>query len=160
MLTAKPDGSDIRVIADDGMTSHFDWKDDRHILAWARVEGQGDHYYLFDGIDGGAKVVGPDVLTCDGHCSYSPDRHWILTDTYPGEDRHRTLILYNPKENRRIDIGRFYADPQFDGPSRTDLHPRWSRDGRMVCVDSVHEKGPNGFQRQMYVADVSEIVGY
>ena len=51
LLTAKPDGSDVRIIADDGMTSHFDWKDERRILAWARLADQGDHFYLFDAVD-------------------------------------------------------------------------------------------------------------
>ena len=82
------------------------------------------------------------------------DERWILTDQYPDETRHRALILYHPATNRRIDIGRFYAPPELDGPTRCDLHPRWSRDGRSVCIDSVHE-GTRG----MYVADVSDIVG-
>jgi hypothetical protein len=35
MFTARPDGSDLRLVADDGV-SHFDWRDPGHILAWAR----------------------------------------------------------------------------------------------------------------------------
>jgi hypothetical protein len=159
LLTADPDGSDIRIIADDGMTSHFDWRDENTILAWARTEKDGDHYYLFDAMTGEYELVGPDVLECDGHCSYSPDREWILTDTYPGGGtRERTLILYHPGRDERIDIGRFYADPKYDGPTRTDLHPRWSRDGKSVCLDSVHERHGGDFTRQMYIADVSSIV--
>lgn len=153
LLTANPDGSDIRIIADDGMTSHFDWRDPHHILAWARVKGRGDHYYLFDARTGEATPIGPDVLTTDGHCSYSPDRRWILTDAYPDKTQHRTLILYDPATERRIDIGRFYSLPEMTGPLRCDLHPRWSRDGRQVCIDSAHEG-----VRQMYVGDVSAIV--
>jgi hypothetical protein len=36
---------------------------------------------------------------------------------------------------------------------RCDLHPRWGRDGRAVCIDSAHEGA-----RQMYVLDVSGLV--
>ena len=162
MLTARPDGSDVRILADDGMTSHFDWRDPGHIFAWARHHERGDHYYLFDDRTGESELVGVDVLPADGHCSFRPalggelasDERWILTDQYPDETRHRALILYHPATNRRIDIGRFYAPPELDGPTRCDLHPRWSRDGRSVCIDSVHE-GTRG----MYVADVSDIVG-
>jgi hypothetical protein len=154
LLTAKPDGSDIRIIADDGMTSHFDWCDSGHILAWASVAGRGDHFYVFDALTGEAEIVAPDLLTVDGHCSYDPPREWILTDTYPDETDHRTLLLLNINDGNRIDIGRFYSPPEITGPYRCDLHPRWSRDGTQVCVDSVHE-GTRG----MYVADVRELVG-
>ena len=154
MLTASPDGSDVRIIADDGMTSHFDWRDADYILAWATQHHHGgDHYYLFDAMSGDSRPVGTDVLECDGHCSFSPDRRWILTDTYPDGTHHRTLILFDPAKERRIDIGRFYSPPEVTGPFRCDLHPRWSRDGTQVCIDSVHEG-----MRQMYVGDVGHIV--
>ncbi len=153
LYTARPDGSDVRLHFDDGMTSHFDWRDDRTILAWARVEGRGDHFYRLDIETNEATLVGPDILTRDGHCSYSPDRRWILNDTYPDADRLQTLMLYDPERNRRINIGRFLEPPRFQGSYRCDLHPRWNRDGTQVCFDSTHQ----GTMRQMYVADVSSI---
>ena len=91
----------------------------------------------------------------DGHCSFSPDRKWILTDTYPDkEESKRTLILYNVEEGRRVDIGRFYAPPEIWGDIRCDLHPRWDRDGKSVTIDSAHEG-----HRQIYMLDVSAVVG-
>jgi hypothetical protein len=88
--------------------------------------------------------------------TFSPtDKRWLLSDTYPDStSNERTLFLLDVDENVRYDIGRFYADPNLRKENRCDLHPRWSRDGRSVCIDSVHE-----FERQMYVLDVSEIVG-
>lgn len=154
MLTANPDGTDIRIIADDGMTSHFDWRDSDYILAWATQRRySGDHYYLFDALTGSSTPVGRDVLDCDGHCSFSPDRRWILTDSYPDGTHHRTLMLFDPLTERRVDIGRFYSPPEITGPFRCDLHPRWSRNGKQVCIDSVHEG-----MRQVYVGDVQHIV--
>ncbi|MBC7288725.1 MAG: hypothetical protein H5T86_11950, partial [Armatimonadetes bacterium] len=105
LLTARPDGSDIRLLADDDLVSHFDWRDPQHVLAWARVKGVGDYYFLFPdqpptGETGTPRIVGRGVLTCDGHCSYSPDRRWILTDTYPDAESKRTLILYHEREER------------------------------------------------------------
>lgn len=153
MLTANPDGSDIRIVADEGMVSHFDWKDAHHILAWATHNGK-NAYWLFDERTGDAEIVGPEVFDRDGHCSYSPDRKWILTDTYPDKERMQTLILYRPADRKRIDVGRFYLSREHKGELRCDLHPRWSRDGRQVCIDSAHSG-----KRQMYVLDVSRIVG-
>ena len=153
LFTAAPDGSDVFCVADHEMVSHFDWRDETRILAWARQHGEGDHYYLFTDRTREREMVGPDVLTCDGHCSYSPDRRWILTDTYPDHRHLRTLILYRPEDNLRIDIGRFLSPPELQGEIRCDLHPRWSRDGMQVCFDSMHEGS-----RQVYVAEMDEVL--
>jgi len=153
LFTANPDGSDIYCVADHEMVSHFDWRDGRHILAWARQHGQGDFYYLFTDRSDEKEIVGRDVLTQDGHCSYSPDRKWILTDTYPDAASMRSLILYRPSDGLRVDIGSFYSIPEIKDDFRCDLHPRWNRDGTELCFDSVHER-----QRQLYAIDVSEIV--
>lgn len=153
LYTANPDGSEIRLLSDSGMVSHFDWRDDHTILAWARTEEHGNHFYLIDDRTGEHTIFGGDVLTRDGHCSWSPDRRWVLNDTYPDKQRMQTLMLYHPQTNRRIDIGRFYQPPEiYHKPYRCDLHPRWNRDGTQVCIDSTHEGS-----RQMYVIDVSDI---
>lgn len=153
MFTAAPDGSDIHLVADHEMVSHFIWRDPTHILAWSREPETRDRYHLYTDRSDKVKVIGEGILTRDGHCTYSPDRRWILTDTYPDKNRFRTLFLYNPETRRRVDIGRFFAPKELDGEIRCDLHPRWSRDGTQVCIDSVHEGS-----RQVYVLDISHIV--
>jgi Tol biopolymer transport system component len=40
----------------------------------------------------------------------------------------------------------------YDGPARTDLHPRWSRDGKLITFDSIHEG-----ERQIYLVDVGSL---
>ena len=154
LLTANPDGSDICCLADDEMVSHFDWKSPEQILAWARQKKIGDRYFSFTDHSDKIEVVGEGVLTSDGHCSYSPDRKYILTDTYPDSKQMRTLILYRIADGKRMDIGNFFSPPELTGEIRCDLHPRWNRDGKQICMDSVHEGS-----RQMYLLDVSQIVG-
>jgi len=153
MLTANPDGTDLYCVADHDMVSHFDWRDSKWILAWARQYDVGDRFFLFADLTGEREVIGEGVLTQNGHCSYSPDRHWILTDTYPDHKGFRHLLLYNIKENALVEIGRFFSPPELKGEIRCDLHPRWDRDGKRVCIDSAHEGS-----RQVYVIDVTDIV--
>ncbi len=155
LLTCDPNGSNLHLLAGDDLVSHFDWRDGQHILAWARVAGRGDHFYLFRDRSEHVEIIGGDVLTRDGHCSYSPDRRWILADAYPDADWQLPVLLYEVESGRCVEIGRFQTRPTlYQTPGiRCDLHPRWSRDGRQVCIDTPHE-GP----RQMYAIDVSPIV--
>ncbi|MCX7805074.1 MAG: hypothetical protein N3A38_07780 [Planctomycetota bacterium] len=154
MFTANPDGSELYCLNGPPMTSHFDWRDREYILAWAERPGVGKRYFLFRDRSRDAEIVGDGLFPTDGHCSWSPDRQWILTDTYPDvKDNKRTLILYHLASNTRFDVGRFYSPPELADEIRCDLHPRWSRDGRKVCFDSAHEG-----TRRMYVMDVSEII--
>lgn len=153
--SAKPDGTDIRLHVDNGMVSHFDWRDDDTLLVWARKEVGDFRFITVDVNNNEVKVVGEGVLTEDGHCSYSPDRKWILNDTYPNKESKQTLMLFNPAENRRVDIGSFFSPPAIvRKPFRCDLHPRWNRTGTQVCIDSAHEEPT----RQIYLLDVSSIV--
>jgi len=156
MLTAAPDGSDIRVVDDSGYTSHFIWRDPEHILAWTKLPSHGDRFYLFrdDGSTTGA-AVGPDIMTRNGHCSYLPGNEWILNDSYPDENRLQSVYLYHVPTGARVPLGNFFMHPKyrFDWECRVDTHPRFSPDGRMVCIDSPHD----GSGRQMYLLDIGSV---
>ena len=181
LITINPDGSDMRLLecsdhplpqlADDFdpnavgtfdyekseyQISHPLWCDDDRIIVWGPHAGS-IHYHLYKDSDGGeVTVVGEGILTENGHMSFSPtNKQWLLSDTYPDSTTHeRILFLFNVVDNRKIDLGSFYADPDLKKENRCDLHPRWNRNGTKVCIDSVHEN-----QRQMYEIDVSAIVG-
>ena len=150
LYTANPDGSDLRCLVDTGRVSHYDWLDDRRILVWAHRPGVGDRFLLCDERRQEVEVFGGGMLTEDGHCSFSPDRQWVLNDTYPDGYDMRTLMLVHFGDQKRIDLARLHSPKRrWWGEIRCDLHPRWSRDGRKICVDSVHDG-----TRQMYVMDV------
>lgn len=153
LFTAAVDGSDIRLLSDDDMVSHMAWFGSQKILAWAHRADIGDRYFLFNDNGGDIEVVGEEAFDSDGHPSFSPDKTWFVTDTYPNEASERVLALYNMHEDRRIDVAHLHSPPNLHGSTRCDLHPRWSRDGTKICVDSAHEG-----VRQIYVVDVTEIV--
>jgi hypothetical protein len=153
MFTAAPDGSDIHCVADHLMVSHFIWRNPKQILAWSREPETGNRFHLYDDQTDRVEVIGEGILTHDGHCSYSPCGNWIITDTYPDKERMQTLLLYRPADNHVEPLGRFYQYPEHRGEWRCDLHPRWSRDGRYVTIDSTHGDG----KRQIYLLDVSGI---
>jgi hypothetical protein len=152
---ASADGRDLRLVHDNTYFSHFGYFDETTVVGYARTPGtQTDEYALYNLWDAHFDVIGADVFSSDGHCSFSPDRRWMLTDTYPDGENNRTLMLFELATGRRVDINKFYSPPELKGELRCDLHPRWSRDGRKVSVDSAHTG-----QRQVYVLDVSAVTG-
>ena len=153
LYTVKPDGGDLRLHLDTGMVSHFDWRDDTTLLAWVKTPKDGNAFALIDVITDELTAIGKGVLTQDGHCSYSPDRKWILNDTYPDTNRLQWLMLYDPKSGRRYELNQFRSPKEYTGPVRCDMHPRWNRDGTQVCFDGSHDA-----QRQVYVVDVKDVV--
>ncbi len=157
MLTAARDGSDIRVVDHSGRTSHFIWRDSRHILAWSWHESHGSAFYLFEDREGGSvEVVGPGVMAVNGHCTYLPGNEWILNDTYPqGAARLQKPYLFHVATGRKVPLGEFHLPPAYRGEWRCDTHPRFSPDGRSVVIDSPHES----HGRQLYLIDVGQIVG-
>lgn len=154
MITASPDGSRLRIIDDNGVTSHFIWRDPKHLLVWSRKLPPGG-FLLFE--DQPAGKVEPVLMTNDGHCNYLPKGRWFVSDTYPDRERKQNLYLYDTQRKERIPLGGFYQGPEYRQPPfhewRCDLHPRISRTGRYICIDSVHEGG-----RQMYLVDISDII--
>lgn len=157
MFTANLDGSDRYVLDPSGHTSHFIWRDGQHICAWTRPKGMKAAFYLFKDKTQQVQIVGDGVMKLNGHNTYLPggDGQWILNDTYPDSKRRQTPYLFNVKTGRRHDLGHFYLPPKYKGEWRCDTHPRSSRDGRTVAIDSPH----GGSGRQVWLLDVSEIVG-
>lgn len=147
MYTADAEGGNIRCINDHDMTSHYDWRDSGTVIAWAKRFGNGNAYYLFNDKTGVVSPLSPKGVideylgdkfpVHDGHCTYSADKKWVLTDTYPNIDKNRKLLLYNVQQDRVIEVGAFYSVP-WDGPMRCDLHPCLSRDCREIGFDSSH----------------------
>lgn len=155
MFTANADGRDLYVLDSYGKTSHFIWRDPRHVLAWAWRPDRGDKFYLYEDRTLNFEVIGEGVMTENGHCTYLPGNRWILNDTYADKERKQHPYLFDTRTNRRIALGHFYSPPEYNGEWRCDNHPRYSPDGRKVVIDSPH--GGNG--RQMYLIDIRSIAG-
>jgi hypothetical protein len=141
-------------LGEDGFWSHLAWVDDERVLAWATVAGVTGLWLV--GVDGRpAEPFAHELIREDPHPSFSPDGRWLLGDSYPGADGCRRLWVSDLATGEGHEIGRFASPPPFHrGPLRCDLHPRWSPDGRRVCIDSAHEGG-----RHLYQLDLAGLIG-
>jgi len=157
MFSSNMDGSDLRVLIGSGFVSHFIWRDETHVLAYSKPEPDAAWgFYLYEDVPNGrveqvgAGVMGPG----DGHCNYLPGNEWIVCDTYPDKNRYQHVYLYHVPSNRRIELASLLSPAEYAGEWRCDTHPRVSRTGKFITVDSPHEGG-----REIYLIDVSKIIG-
>lgn len=137
------EGTILDIFETDGMVSHIGWQDNDHIIAYCRVRKFDDKYVNFKvGDPTSTKIIGMDILTSDGHPSYDMSGRWIVTDSYPDRRRVQNLILFDTNKNKRYDIAKLPTPKKFQSPSSykhwaCDLHPRWNRNGTMVCFDGT-----------------------
>ncbi len=150
LWTVNPDGTDLEMQIPFGYrVSHFDWRTPTRILVSSDIVDEMGFVEFTDGARD-FTPIGRGVLPHDGHASFSPDRQWLLCDTYPrGPERLAQLMVYNIAENRKIVLGEFHHEEQFTGDIRCDLHPRWAPDGQAITFDSVHEGS-----RQIYFLEL------
>lgn len=138
LVTVNVDRTEMYNLSDDVFVSHCYWKNDEEILSFLRKKGTGDHYYLMKDKTREYRMCWPELNT-DGHCSYSPNGKYIITDTYPNRKRIASVYLCTEEDNRSRRIARVIAPFRYDNDCRCDLHPRWNHKGDKVCIDSVHD---------------------
>ena len=152
LITCNVDGSDMYVLSDDDMVSHCYWKNDEQIIAFENKHNGGAGYYLMKDKTQEYTHIWPQ-LSNDGHPSYCPaDSKLVVFDTYPSRSRMQEVKLGHDDDTTGESvktIAKVFSPFKYDNDTRCDLHPRWSRDGRKVCFDSVFEG-----HRGLYVVNV------
>jgi len=138
MFTCDLDGGNLHLFQTTGMVSHIGWKDETHLLAFCSVK-EGDRYVLFEDQSGSYEIIGEKSFNSDGHPSFSPaNKDWILTDTYPNGLRYCYLYLYHIPSCRKYALAELRIPLKYKEELRCDFHPRWDRNGEIVCFDSAH----------------------
>ena len=131
LITMNIDGTDAYNLSDDNFVSHCCWKNDKEILSFLRKKETGEHYYLLKDKTREYKMLWPELNT-DGHCTYSPNKKYIITDTYPNNKRIASIYLC--QENGNIErLVRVFSPFKYDNDTRCDLHPRWKHNGDKIC---------------------------
>ena len=152
LITCNIDGTDMYVLSDDDMVSHCYWKNDEEIIAYERKKEFGPGFYLMKDKTQEWKHIWPQ-LSNDGHPSYCPmDNSLVVFDTYPSRSRVQEVKIGrdNDTEGSSVKtIAKVFSPFKYDNDTRCDLHPRWSRDGKKICFDSVFEG-----RRGLYVVEI------
>lgn len=138
LITSDISGENLHVLEDIERVSHYAWKSDSELLAHTSMKPLGTRYYLYEDLSSEKKIVGAGSLNEPGHPSYSPDKKYILVDTYPDKYRRQKIRLHDEDGKLIKEIGSFFSPPNFRGANKCDLHPRWDRCGRKICFDSAY----------------------
>ncbi len=152
MFTANADGSDIYLLDKYGKTSHFAWKNDTEILAFAYHPSYGRTYYLFEDKTSHAIPFLNNVMPLNGHQTYIKNGEFLLNDS--NWKKPQPLFLVHVPTGRRYELGSYPAPTDtYFGEWRCDLHPRINRQHNQVIFDSPHQNG-----RQQYVISIDGLV--
>jgi len=80
------------------------------------------------------------LLNEDGHPQISPNRKFLITDTYADKDGYMKLLLFDRINDKVYTLGEFkLAEYLYNNKLKYDLHPRWDGSGNLINVDSSHE---------------------
>lgn len=151
LITCNIDGSDMYLLSDDDMVSHCYWKNDEEIIAFENKHRGGTGYYLMKDKTQEYTHLWKQISN-DGHPSYSPNKEYVVIDSYPNRSRVADIKIIKDEDIEGDEIkviAEVFAPFKYDNDTRCDLHPRWNRDGKKICFDSVFEGS-----RRMYFVEV------
>lgn len=149
LLSCDLQGKDIRILLDDGMVSHCNFKNNRQIIAFANTKEHGSRYYLVEDAAMPSVAVIENMPDFDGHPSYSPDGKYIVCDSYPNFKCKQRIYLYCVETKEIRQIASVYMNKKYKNETRCDLHPRWKRDSTAICFDGAQKK-----YRQVYTLKI------
>ena len=106
-----------------------------------RIRGNISYYQYYKFVNGKYELdhlIKNNQFLIDGHPSFNSEGTYMITDTYPDNTNFQRLYYYNTKSRKVIKLGTFYAN-YTGNPASCDLHPKLSKDGKYIVVDSAHD---------------------
>tara|TARA_Y100000746_G_scaffold219130_1_gene216294 strand:- start:242 stop:1513 length:1272 start_codon:yes stop_codon:yes gene_type:complete len=113
------------------------------------------NYYLID-LQKSKTItkLNDNLLKEDGHPQVSPNKRYLITDTYANNKKYQKLLLYDFKKNDVHNLGEFKLDDYLSKEGlKYDLHPRWDNTGSLICIDSSHQGS-----RQTYILNIEKLL--
>ncbi|MDO0824925.1 hypothetical protein [Desulfosporosinus nitroreducens] len=142
LYTAKMDGSELRCLEDEHITSHYCWKNSNELLTTSVGFGGTDsHYFTYNIASGERRMLQSQHLKHDGHPTYLEDKVHFVTDTYPLKNCLQHVFVESADSDDFSPLCDIYSDPRMFGEKRCDLHPRITSDGRFLTTDTTYKGG-------------------
>ena len=110
MMTSDLTGRDLHCWSGYGHASHYCWRDPKHVLCYCAPGTSSSELFLLTDKSRFKRAIDRAFFTWDGHCSYSPDRKWILYDSHSA-DGYRYLHIYSCARKGPFTLGGFHSPP-------------------------------------------------
>lgn len=79
------------------------------------------------------------LFSIDGHPSFTNDRRYMITDSYPDATGYQRLVVFDTVTHKSLLIAQLYA--YYKGnPASCDLHPKLCKDNNYVVVDTAYDE--------------------
>ncbi|MEL7310243.1 MAG: hypothetical protein AAFN07_01920 [Pseudomonadota bacterium] len=119
--------------------SHYTWVDEQNLFAFGKESRKKRWEYLeVDTQENKATSVGWLSGFSDGHPQACSANDLLVTDSYPDRNRLQRLMIVDRSTKTVRTLADLRIPLRFYGANRCDFHPRWSPDGRHICIDSAH----------------------
>ena len=140
LICSDINGENLNVLEENNKVSHYCWNGSDELLVTCYDENGNQFYERIDIHSGEKSIFNGKVLTRDGHPTLRNDGLFV-TDTYPNSNSFQKLIICdNYKDDNSMvpshEISLFHS-PYLEGEKRCDLHPRVSRSGRYISLDTT-----------------------
>ncbi len=124
---------DLTPLMTGGMVSHLSWLSEVDIVAYCNTPTSPDGYYIINIKTGSFTSLGfPSV---DGHPNRLSSQYFV-TDTYPNRLRRQFLYKIDRYSGESEHLFDCFSSLKFSGVNRVDLHPRMSRCGKYITIDT------------------------
>ena len=127
----------LTIINHGPMISHFAWKNDHELVVYASTPNS-NHSFIMVNVENGAWEnfhAGKLDHLGDGHPTIFKEK--MILDTYPNRFGIQKLFQFNFENQELKMLDYFFHSPRYYGRERCDLHPRFSKDGSKIYLDSV-----------------------
>lgn len=142
LYTARLDGSDLQCLEQEYITSHYCWKNGHELLTTTVGFGGAKSYYIrYDISNHTREIVESEHLHHDGHPTFMSDADHFITDTYPLENCVQHLFFEAVSKSDYMPGCDVFHDPRLYEEKRCDLHPRLTKDNRIITIDSTCRNG-------------------
>jgi hypothetical protein len=136
------DGTDLKCLEKNYRASHYCWMNDDQILITAGgFSNKESRYIIYDIPSGERRILKGKMLKYDGHPTVSLDKKTFVTDTYPIGNNRQILYRCSVDTGECKPILDFFSDSRMFEEKRCDLHPRVTRDGKYISIDTTCRDG-------------------